>query len=296
MNRKRSDHHRRPPASRPTDLLTSSPYYKDPDYPTFDPAGPRPWSTPTRPSTGPTSTCSPSRPRGDQVVQAVQQMWEQVGFSVTVSEVEQAEIIDDFVFGKFQAVTSYQFGASIRSHYVWWSTTLSRRSAASASTSPACDGARDGHARGASHHRPGCRVAAYQKVNDRLAKDCPTCGSSSTVLRGGHPRVQNFNNLVLPNGMKGYSFTKVSSSLTRPGWRPDRPSGTGPAIPHPMSSISSDAHPTGGGGVHHLVLIFLLVHLLPATQPPSSWAQRHRPQSGVLFKQLGLNKPLFQQY
>src|ERR1019366_5418656 len=49
---------------------------------------------------------------------------DQVGFDVIVSEVEQATIIDDFVFGKFQAATSYQFGAVDPDlNYVWYSTT-----------------------------------------------------------------------------------------------------------------------------------------------------------------------------
>ena len=45
------------------------------------------------------------------MVQIIQQMWKQVGFDVTISQIEQANLINDFIAGKFQAATSYQFGA-----------------------------------------------------------------------------------------------------------------------------------------------------------------------------------------
>ena len=51
------------------------------------------------------------------------------------------------------------------------------------------------------------RVAAYQKVNERLAKDLPYLWIEQYLFSEvATARVQNFNNLTLPNGMPGYSF------------------------------------------------------------------------------------------
>ena len=63
-------------------------------------------------------------PRLAELVQIVQAMWQKIGFNVTVSQIEQAELIDNFIAGDFQAATSYQFGAVDPDlNYVWWSTT-----------------------------------------------------------------------------------------------------------------------------------------------------------------------------
>ncbi len=117
------------------------------------------------------------------MVQTLQQMWQQVGFDVTVSEVEQATIIDDFVLGNFQAVTSYQFGAVQPDlNYVWWSTTtispVGTIGLNFARNRRPPD--RDGPARGTPHHRQATRVTAYQTVNERLAKDLPYLWIAST--------------------------------------------------------------------------------------------------------------------
>ena len=63
-------------------------------------------------------------PRLEQVVQIIQQMWNQAGFDITVSAIQQATLITDFITGNFQAATSYQFGAVDPDlNYVWFSTT-----------------------------------------------------------------------------------------------------------------------------------------------------------------------------
>ena len=144
------------------------------------------------------------------MVQAIQQMWQQVGFDVTISEVEQATIIDDFVLGKFQAVTSYQFGAVDPDlNYVWWSTTT---------ISPIGDHRPQLHP----DQRPGIetamlpgrhttdqatRVTAYKTVNEQLAKHLPYLWIEQYLFSEvADERVQNFDNPTLPNGKPQYSF------------------------------------------------------------------------------------------
>jgi peptide/nickel transport system substrate-binding protein len=193
-------------------FLPSSPYYNDTDYPTFDPAGATALVNAYKAKHGtPTlNLLTIPDPVEIKVVQAVQQMWEQVGFSVTVSEVEQASIIDDFVFGKFQAVTSYQFGAvNPDLNYVWWSTTTRSPLGSIGLNFTRLDDPELETAMLEGRHTTdqAVRVAAYQKVNDQLAKELPYLWIEQYLFSEvATPRVQNFNNLVLPNGMKGYSF------------------------------------------------------------------------------------------
>ena len=146
------------------------------------------------------------------MVQAVQQMWQQVGFQVTVSEVEQATIIDDFVLGKFQAVTSYQFGAvNPDLNYVWWSTTTISPIGSIGLNFTRLDDPTIETAMLEGRHTTSqaTRVTAYQTVNEQLAKQLPYLWIEQYLFSEvASERVQNFNNLTLPNGMPGYSFNE----------------------------------------------------------------------------------------
>jgi ABC-type transport system substrate-binding protein len=202
-----------PPAKPATGIfLPNSPYYSDTHYPTFDPSGATTLVNAYKSKHGtPTlNLLTIPDPLEIKVVQAVQQMWEQVGFDVTVSEVEQATIIDDFVFGKFQAVTSYQFGAvSPDLNYVWWSTTTISPINQIGLNFTRLDDPQIEAAMLEGRHTTDqtTRVAAYQKVNERLATDLAYLWVEQYLFSEvASERVQNFNNLILPNGMPGYSF------------------------------------------------------------------------------------------
>jgi peptide/nickel transport system substrate-binding protein len=202
-----------PPAKPATGIfLPNSPYYSDTHYPTHDPSGAKALVEAYKAKHGtPTlNLLTIPDPLETKVVQAVQQMWQQVGFDVTVSEVEQASIIDDFVFGKFQAVTSYQFGAvNPDLNYVWWSTTTISPLNQIGLNFTRLDDPEIETAMLQGRHTTdqAVRVASYQKVNERLAKDLAYLWIEQYLFSEvATPRVQNFNNLVLPNGMPGYSF------------------------------------------------------------------------------------------
>jgi peptide/nickel transport system substrate-binding protein len=142
----------------------------------------------------------------------VQQMWEQAGFKITVSEVEQATIIDDFVLGKFQAVTSYQFGAvNPDLNYVWWSTTTVEPIGSiglnfSRMNDPALETAL---LQGRHTTSQSTRVAAYKKVNELLNDNLSYLWIEQYFFSEvAQNRVQNFAHSTLPNGMPGYSFNE----------------------------------------------------------------------------------------
>ena len=144
------------------------------------------------------------------MVQAVQQMWQEVGFEVTVSEVEQATIIDDFVFGKFQAVTSYQFGnVNPDLNYVWWSTTTISPVGSIGLNFTRLDDPTIESAMLAGRHttEQSVRVSSYQTVNEQLAKQLPYLWIEQYLFSEvADERVQNFANPTLPSGAPQYPY------------------------------------------------------------------------------------------
>ena len=136
------------------------------------------------------------------MVQIIQQMWSEVGFDVTIGQVEQADLINDFIAGKFQAATSYQFGAIDPDlNYVWWSTTTAEPVGQHRPQLPPQlrPGDRAEHAHRPPHHRPGHPGQAYQTVNQQLAKDLPYIWLEQYVFSEvAADQVQNFANPTLP--------------------------------------------------------------------------------------------------
>jgi ABC-type transport system substrate-binding protein len=202
-----------PPAKPATGIFTpGSPYYSDPHYPTYDPSGAKELVNTYKAAHGtPTvNLLTIPDPLEVKVVQAIQQMWEQVGFDVTLSEVEQATIIEDFVLGKFQAVTSYQFGAvNPDLNYVWWSTTTISPIGQIGLNFTRLDDPQIETAMLEGRHTTdqATRMSAYRTVNERLAADLPYLWIRQYLFSEvASERVQNFNHLTLPNGMPGYSF------------------------------------------------------------------------------------------
>ena len=202
-----------PPAKPVNGLfLPGSPYYSTTSYPTFDPSAARTLVNQYKAQHGTPSlsiTTIPD-PIAIKTVQAVQQMWQQVGFDVSIIEVQQATIIDDFVTGKFQAATSYQFGAvSPDLNYVWWSTTTISAPGQIGLNFTRLNDPQIETALLQGRHTTNqtTRESAYQTVNERLAKDLPYLWIEQYFFSEvAAERVQNFANPTLPNGMPGYGF------------------------------------------------------------------------------------------
>ncbi len=202
-----------PPTQPATGIFTpGSPYYSDTGYPTYDPAAATKLVDAYKADHGTPhlTLLTIPEPLEIKLVQAVQQMWKQVGFEVTLSEVEQATIIDDFVLGNFQAVTSYQFGAVVPDlNYVWWSTTTISPIGQIGLNFTRIDDPLIESAMLEGRHTTdqAARVKAYRTVNERLAVDLPYLWIEQYLFSEvASERVQNFNALKLPNGMPGYSF------------------------------------------------------------------------------------------
>jgi peptide/nickel transport system substrate-binding protein len=204
------------PPSQPADgiFLPDSPYYSKTSYPTYDPSGATALVNAYKAKHGtPTiELMTIPDPNAIKEVQAVQQMWQQVGFKVNITEVEQATIIDDFILGKFQAVTSYQFGAvSPDLNYVWWSTTtISPLGTIGLNFTRFSDPTLEtAMLQGRHTTDQATRVTAYKTVNEQLATQLPYLWIEQFYFSEvAAERVQNFNNPTLPNGKPGYGFNE----------------------------------------------------------------------------------------
>lgn len=193
-------------------FLPDSPYYSDPGYPAYDPAAAKKLVAQYAASHGtPKLTLlTITDPRLAQVVQIIQNMWNQVGFDVTISQIEQANLINDFIAGQFQAATSYQFGAIDPDlNYVWWSTTTVKPIGSIALNFPRNSDPviEENMMTGRHTTDQATRVKAYQAVNEQLAKDLPYLWLQQYLFTEvATSRVQNFADPTLPSGAKQYAY------------------------------------------------------------------------------------------
>jgi peptide/nickel transport system substrate-binding protein len=193
-------------------FLKGSPWYTDTGYPAYDPSGAKALVDEYKAKKGTPSfdLLTVPDPRDVSITEALQSMWNTVGMNVSVSTTEQATIIDDFVLGKFQATTSYQFGAVDPSlNYVWFSTTTISPIGTLGLNFPRNDDPQLEQAMftGRTSLDPATRVAAFQEADKRLAQDLPYIWlGQQFFVDVAYPRVQNFAGLTLPDGSPGYGF------------------------------------------------------------------------------------------
>ncbi len=147
-----------------------------------------------------TTTNSPAAQRGQAFVQ---QAFETVGFKVTPGVVEQNDLINNALAGKFEACTWRQFGAVDPDlNYIFWSTTTVSQSGTSINMTRNDDPKIEAALQFGPHqHRRRHRAAAYRTVNQRLAVDLPYLWTDRAVWAViAKPTVQNFNNPKTPSG------------------------------------------------------------------------------------------------
>ncbi len=193
-------------------FLSNSPYYSNTGFPTYDPTAARQLINEYKAEHGTPSLklITIPDPLYIKLIQIIQQMWEQVGVTVTLGEVEQATIITDFITGEFQAATVYQFGAVTPDlNYVWFSSTTVSPVGSIGLNFPRNSDPQIETALLTGRHTTdqATRNKAYQTVNERLAVDLPYIWLSQYFFSEvAESRVQNFANPTLPNGSPGYAF------------------------------------------------------------------------------------------
>lgn len=192
-------------------FVKGTPYYSKTTFPAYDPAGARKLlkkiqartGKPVAFTLGGTNTASDER-----TVTYLQQRFESLGFKITRNIVEQNDLIDNALEGKFEALTWRQFSAVDPDlNYVFWSPTTITTSISI--NMPRNDDPRIEAALqvGRTSTTATARYKAYQKVNECLAQDLPYLWSTRAVWAIiAHPTVQNFNNPTTPTGAKAYGF------------------------------------------------------------------------------------------
>ena len=199
-------------------LFTSdSPYYlANNGYPKFDLAKAKQLVNEVKASGGSVSFSlgHTADPRGSQIGQYLQQVFQDAGMVVTLQAILQSSIIAVALTGAYQALTWRQFGAvNPDLNYIFWTPenalTPGFAINMAGNTDPAMQTAL---IKGRESSDTATQVSAYQTVNKLLSQDIPYVWTARNVWAfGGQPKVQNFNNPTTPAG--GKAFGQIGGSI-----------------------------------------------------------------------------------
>ena len=199
-----------PPSSGP--FGDGSPYSAPTGYPAPDPAKAKQLIKEVQHETGRPVTITlnhtpdPSATRDAEYFQAQLQG---AGMQVTLSTVQQADIISTAVLGTFEAQLWRQFGAVHPDlNYIFWSPTNAGQSGFAANmarnTDPRMEAAL---LKGRHSSVPSEGVAAYQEVGRLMGADIPYIWTARAVWSiGAQAKVQNWNNPTTPAGKPAYGM------------------------------------------------------------------------------------------
>lgn len=189
-----------------------SPYFSTTNYPKYNPGkAAKLVQAAAKANGGPISftfsgTNSPTAIRAQEYLQ---QAWQQVGFQVKTAIVEQNQLINNALAGKYQAAGWRQFGAVDPDlNYIFWSTTTVSSGALSINMARNADPTVEtALLTGRSSTAASVRKAAYRTVNKRFAVDLPYLWTDRAVWAViGKPKVQNFNNPTTPQGQPAFGM------------------------------------------------------------------------------------------
>jgi len=198
-------------------FVTNTPYFVSGDagYPAFNPTKARQLVQEVERDTGkPVSFTlqSGTSAYSVQVVQFIQNQLEQVGFKVSLQQVQQADQINNALAGLYQCTSWRQFAAVDPDlNYLWWSPT---EIFGTGPTAIAPNFARNDDPQievllqqGRTSTDPSVRAQAYQGVAQQLNKDLPYIWQDrATWAVVASPNVQNFNNPSTPAGARAYGM------------------------------------------------------------------------------------------
>jgi ABC-type transport system substrate-binding protein len=197
-----------------TSLFPPGSIYRAADngYPVYNPTKAKQLVAQAAPAHGGTleiSLIDITDPRQAEIIQALQSMWQDVGFKVTLGQIAQVQYIDQLVGGEFQAAADEQFAAPDPDiNYVWLSPTTANPPIAlnfARNKDPRIETALQ---QGRTHTDPAARIEAYQTVDKLLSEDLPYLWFSRAPWSlTGNDTVMNFANPILPDGTRGLGFT-----------------------------------------------------------------------------------------
>jgi ABC-type transport system substrate-binding protein len=191
----------------------NSPDYSKTAFPSYNPAEAKKLVAQVKASGGASAvtttlatTNSPAAQRGQAFVQ---QAWQSAGLKVTPTVVEQNDLINNALAGKFQANTWRQFGAVDPDlNYIFWSSTTVSATGLSINMAKNDDPQIEAALQlGRSSTDPSVREQAYKTVNQRLAVDLPYLWADRAIWAViSTPSVQNWNNPTTPSGAPAFGM------------------------------------------------------------------------------------------
>jgi peptide/nickel transport system substrate-binding protein len=186
--------------------LPSSPYYSPTAYPKYNHAQAKKLAQEyAKKNGGPLSFTSNTVAAPQNIRQAewFQQVMKNIGVNVTIKTMQQNELINNALFGTFQATAWSQFGGvSPDLNYVWMSTQTLNNTGLSINmarnNNPKIQAA---YLKGMASSNQAEAVAAFQTVNKQLGADRPYIWlDRSTWAIVAKNNVQNWNNPKAPGG------------------------------------------------------------------------------------------------
>jgi peptide/nickel transport system substrate-binding protein len=194
-------------------FVPGSPYYSKTSYPKFDTSEAKKLVSQVKKTDGASAvsfnlatTNSPAAQRGQAFIQ---QAMEEVGFKVSLSVVEQNDLINNALAGTFQANTWRQFGAVDPDlNYIFWSSTTVSKSGTSINMARNDDPKVEAALQlGRTSTNPAVRARAYRTLNQRLAIDLPYLWQDRAVWAViSTPQVQNWANPKSPSGASAFGM------------------------------------------------------------------------------------------
>ncbi len=203
-----------PPTNQP--FVAGTPFYvQDAGYPAYNPSAARQLIQQVEHDLGkPVSFSYATTTDAHSLVAAqyLQNQLQQVGMQVSITQVQQADVINLALDGGYQTVGWRQFAAVDPDlNYLWWSPT---EIFGTGPTAIAPNFARNNDPEievflqeGRRSTDPTVRATAYQNIAKKLNQDLPYIWNDRTVWAVvANAKVQNFNNPTTPSGAKAYGM------------------------------------------------------------------------------------------
>jgi ABC-type transport system substrate-binding protein len=198
-----------------------SPYYSLTNYPKYNPTKAKNLVKAAQQKNGGPISFTFSNTNGPAALRAtqyLQQAWQQVGFQVKTNVVEQNQLINNALAGKYQAAGWRQFGAVDPDlNYIFWSSTTVSSGSLSINMARNADPTIEAALlAGRSSTDKGVRSTAYKTVNKRMAVDLPYLWTDRALWATiANPKVQNFNNPTTPQGQPAFGMIDGSTWPTQ---------------------------------------------------------------------------------
>ncbi len=193
-------------------FVSGSPYFAPTGYPEPNPTKAKQLVSEVHQETGQpvvvTINHTPD-PSATRDAEFVQQQLQAAGMQVTLSPVQQADIISTALLGTFEAQMWRQFGAvNPDLNYIFWSPTNAVQAGfainMARNTDPNMEAAL---LKGRQSPGQSDRVTAYQEVGRLMGSDIPYVWTDRTVWSiGAQPKVQNWNNPTTPAGKPAFGM------------------------------------------------------------------------------------------